>query len=70
MRIYITDADYQEELRQKAWDEFVEGLPKCSVCGAPFLPKSIMRKITVNKEVLLFCEDCFTELEESQEIYY
>lgn len=64
------DPCYQEERRQAEWDAFLERCPKCSACGAAIHPGTVMRKITVKKEELTFCEDCIDELEESEEIYY
>lgn len=58
------DPVYQEEQRQKDWDDFVEDLPVCSCCGRGVYPHGRFYE----KNQIILCFDCKVDLDESERI--
>lgn len=58
------DPVYQEEARQRAWDETLARCPVCALCGRKILPDEVVHytdRATV-------CIDCMDELVENEGI--
>ena len=55
------DPVYQEERRQADFDEFVDSLPHCIICGSAIFPGDKYHE-AYRKPV---CDDCFDELAEN-----
>lgn len=55
------EADRQEDLRQMAWDVYLERLPTCCICGNKIMEGEDVHE-TRGKSV---CASCMEELEEN-----
>ena len=49
----------EADAREKAWDDYCNGLPECSCCGHHILPGERMLRY----EELILCEDCLADNE-------
>ena len=57
----------QEEKRQADWDRFVEKLPVCGCCGHSIYPQDIFYKLKIQKETIVVCADCKSDMDEGKQ---
>lgn len=58
------DPVYQEEQRQREWDEIAEDIPVCSCCGRQVHPNDKFYEVGQ----IVLCFDCKVDLDESERI--
>lgn len=56
------DPVIQEERRQKAWDDFVDDLPVCKLCGHSVYPGDRYHETYAS----VVCSSCMDELRENE----